>query len=69
MDRETLLLHEAHGGHEPVPVNAHLDRLTSDEAGLCTDLIEGTHGPALRLEQERIRFGAVRAAVTAVGSG
>jgi len=69
MDRETFFAHEAHWGHEPVPVNAHLDRLTAHEAGLYTDLIEGSYGPALRLEQERIRFGAVRAAVAPWSAG
>jgi hypothetical protein len=64
MDRDTFFAHEAHWGHEPAQVNAVLDRLTAEEAGLYCDLVEATYGPSLRLEQERIRFGAVHAALT-----
>ncbi len=64
MNRQTLLDHEAHWGHEPTPMNAELSRLTPDEAALYGDLVEGRYGENLRLEQERLRFGAVRAAIT-----
>lgn len=64
MDRETLLDHEAHWGREATPVNADLRRLTPDEAAVYHDLVEGRYGENLRLEQERLRFGAVRAAMT-----
>jgi hypothetical protein len=64
MDRRTLLAHEAQWVREPKPVNALLDRLGADEADLYRDLVEGTLGPAVRLEQERVRFGWVADAVT-----
>jgi hypothetical protein len=63
MDRATLLDHEAHWGYEATPVNAVLDRLTPDEAALYRDLVEGRYREQLRLEQERLRFSAVRAAM------
>jgi hypothetical protein len=63
MDRQTFLDHEAHWGHEDVPANRVLERLTPVEACLYQDLIEGRYGQCLRLEQERLRFGAVRAAM------
>jgi hypothetical protein len=64
MDRQTLLDHEAHWGREATPMNAEVHRLGPDEAALYRDLIEGRYGEHLRLEQERLRFGAVRAAIT-----
>jgi len=63
MDRETLLAHEAHWSSEPEPKNVALARLSADEAGLYADLVEGVYGPRLRLEQERVRFSAVAAAL------
>jgi len=63
MDRRTLLAHEALWVREPKPVNALLDRLRADEADLYRDLVEGTLGPAVRLEQERVGFGWVEDAV------
>lgn len=63
MDRATLLSHEAHWDREPSPVNVHLPHLTADEAALYRDLVEDVFGPAVRLEQERIRYPLVEAAV------
>jgi hypothetical protein len=63
MDRDTLLAHEAHWSSEPEPNNAALDRLTVDEAALYADLVEGAFGARLRLEQERVRFSTVAAAL------
>ena len=63
MDRATFLDHEAHWGREETPVNAALDRLTPDEAALYQDLVEERYGERLRLEQERLRFSAVRTAM------
>jgi hypothetical protein len=63
MDRPTLLAHEAHWTQESKPVNAHLPLLTSDEAALYTDLVEGVLGDAVRLEQERVRFCAIERAL------
>jgi hypothetical protein len=63
MDRTTLEEHRDHWGHEPTPVNARLEHLTGPEQTLYTDLVEDRYAPALRLEQERIRFGVVRRAL------
>jgi hypothetical protein len=63
MDRATLLAHEAHWDREPSPVNAHLQNLTADEATLYRDLVEDVFGPAVRLEQERISYSRIEAAV------
>jgi hypothetical protein len=59
MDEETLLLHRAHWGREATPVTTTLDQLTPAEAQLYEALVDGRYAPALRLEQERIRFGHV----------
>ena len=59
MDRETLLAHREHWGREPTPVRAELAHLHPAEAELYADLLADRYAPALRLEQERIRFGAV----------
>jgi hypothetical protein len=63
MDRATLLAHQEHWDREPAPVNVHLDHLTSDEAALYRDLVEDTFGPRVRLEQERISYPLIEAAV------
>jgi hypothetical protein len=64
MDRATLLAHEAHWDREPSPVNADLQHLTADEAALYRDLVEDVFGPAVRLEQERVRYACIEAAVS-----
>ncbi|TVZ06389.1 hypothetical protein EAS64_02910 [Trebonia kvetii] len=66
MDRETLLAHQAQWVTESTPTRAVLDLLTPDEQELYTDLVGGTLGPAIRLEQERISFAAVEHARSAV---
>jgi hypothetical protein len=63
MDRRTFLDHEAHWGREHTQVNSVLTHLTADEQRLYEDLLEATFGPDLRLEQERVGFHAVRAAL------
>lgn len=63
MDRATLLAHRDHWGTEPVPATAPLDRLDKDEADLYADLISNAYEKSVRLEQERIRFSIVKAAV------
>jgi hypothetical protein len=63
MDRPTLEGHREHWGRESSPVNARFERLTEPERALYTDLVEDRYAPAVRLEQERICFGLVRAAV------
>jgi hypothetical protein len=68
MDRATLLAHEAHWDREPAPVNADLRRLSVDEAALYCDLVEDTYGQCVRLEQERIRYQLIEAALAELGS-
>lgn len=67
MDRSTLEEHRQHWGREPTPTNVRLERLTSAERALYTDLVEDRYAPDLRLEQERIRFGTVRTAIERLG--
>jgi hypothetical protein len=56
MDRETLLAHQSQWVTEKVPTKAGLSLLTPLEEHLYQDLIQGTFGPAVRLEQERVSF-------------
>jgi hypothetical protein len=56
MDRETLLIHEAHWGEEPEPVKHDLPRLEPAERELYDELRTGQLRPRLRLEQEHIGF-------------
>jgi hypothetical protein len=63
MDRATLLAHEMHWDREQSPVNAHLQHLTADEAALYRDLVEDVFGAAVRLEQERVSYPLLEAAV------
>ncbi|NEE00863.1 Wadjet anti-phage system protein JetD domain-containing protein [Phytoactinopolyspora halotolerans] len=60
MDRATLLAHEGQWVKEDSPYVAHLDGLRPDEADLYRDLVEDAFGPAVRLEQERISYSAIR---------
>lgn len=62
MDRITLLAHETQWVREERPLNTRLERLTAAEADLYRDLVEGTIGPSLRLEQERVQFSFILAA-------
>lgn len=63
MDRATLDAHRDQFTDEKSPTSADLRCLTLDEAALYRDLVEGRYGPAVRLEQERVRFGLVRDAL------
>ena len=63
MDRATLLAHRGQWVTEPRPATGRLDRLDAEEAGLYRDLLDGTLGPSVRLEQERIRFAALEQAL------
>ncbi len=63
MDRATLEQHRDHWGSEPTPENTTLTRLTEPEQALYRDLVEDRYAPSVRLEQERIRFGVVAAAL------
>jgi hypothetical protein len=63
MDRVTLLAHRSQWVTEPSPTDAALDLLEPDEASLYRDLADGTLGPSVRLEQERVRFSALEQAL------
>lgn len=63
MDRETLLAHPTQRVTEPNPTSEPLACLTEGERALYTDLIEDRLERSVRLEQERIRFSLVRAAL------
>jgi len=63
MDRTTLLAHRGQWVAEPRPMAARLDLLDPEEAELYRDLLDGTLGPSIRLEQERISFAAVEQAL------
>lgn len=68
MDRATLLAHRAQLTNEPSPTNAPLPHLTVEEAALYRDLVEDRYGPAIRLEQERVRFALVRSGLAGWGA-
>jgi hypothetical protein len=51
-------------GREATPVAVEPAHLTPDESQVYRDLIADRHAPALRLEQERIRFSLVEQALT-----
>jgi len=63
MDRSTLLSHKSQWVTEPLPTSRALPHLTPEETALYRDLVEETQGPSLRLEQERVRFSLVDAAL------
>lgn len=59
MDRETLLAHHSQWVTEKTPTKTALDLLTPAEHDLYQELVGGTFGPAVRLEQERVRFASL----------
>jgi hypothetical protein len=63
MDRPTLLAHENQWVQENTPLVAHLAHLRPEEAELYRDLVEQTFGRSVRLEQERVSYAAITAAV------
>lgn len=67
MDRATLMAHEALWGMESDQVTRDLPRLTTDEAALFDDLRDNRLRLGLRLEQERVGFGWVKAALAERG--
>lgn len=69
MDRATLLTHRSQWVSEPSPVSVALGHLTPAETSLYTDLVEDTFGPAVRLEQERVSFPMVQAALRSDAGG
>jgi hypothetical protein len=66
MDRETFLEHRAMWVVEREPSTESLARLNEPERALHRELLRGTHGERLRLEQERIGFRWVREALAAL---
>lgn len=65
MDRETLLAHQSQWVTEPSPTRAVLPLLTTEEQATYQALIAGSHGQAIRLEQERVSFSALEHACLA----
>jgi hypothetical protein len=64
MDQETLLAHRMQWGREAQPEQRELLRLTPPERALYDDLRQHRFAEHLRLEQERIGFAWVRAALS-----
>ena len=69
MDRATLLAHRERWGTEPSPTRASLAHLTDAEQALYQDLVEDVYAPSLRLEQERLGWRWVEAALAQAGVG
>lgn len=67
MDRETLDAHRSFWDTEPKPALQTLPRLRPEEASLYHDLQANRIRPNLRLEQERIGFSALLAALSKLG--
>ena len=63
MDRETLLAHRQFWGSEPQPQTGDLLRLTTEEQTLYDQLRQHTWGVSVRLEQEKIGFRFLAAAL------
>ncbi len=66
MDRMTLMQHQTLWGTEPKPERRDLFRLTREERELYDDLRDNRLGERIRLEQERVRFGYLEAALTEI---
>jgi hypothetical protein len=66
MDRETLMAHESHWAEEPRPASRDLPHLRPAEHALYDDLRHDRIRPALRLEQERVGFRWLEAALAGV---
>lgn len=64
MDRGTLLAHRSLWTTEPVQAAWTPMHLATDELQLLKDIKAGVYGANVRLEQERIAFSAVRAALS-----
>jgi hypothetical protein len=60
MDEATLLEHHSHWTREPAQALQPPATLSPVEKALWNDLSTHRHGPSIRLEQERIRFSAIR---------
>lgn len=67
MDVETLLAHPTQWVVEERPTEEALPHLTEPEAALYRDLVEDRHGHHVRLEQERVAYSRVLAALAPAG--
>lgn len=63
MDHDTLLAHRGQWVTEEKPSAEPLPLLTGPESELYRDLVEDRYGHHVRLEQERVRFSRVAAAL------
>jgi hypothetical protein len=63
MDLDTLRAHESQWTTDPTPSRAVLKRLTPDEAAAYRVLRDNDLGTSLRLEQERVNFARIAAAL------
>lgn len=63
MNHATLLAHRDQLVREDNPTSVPLQHLTAAEQSLYHDLVEDRFGTAVRLEQERVRFGLVHEAL------
>ena len=59
----TLLAHQDFWAKEDRPTNRDMERLEPEEKSLYDDLRQDQLAPALRLEQKRIGFAWVKAAI------
>jgi len=66
MDRATLLAFESQWGEEDNQTLRDLPRLTPEEMAFYDDLRDNRIGQKLRLEQERIGFGWIKSALSAL---
>jgi hypothetical protein len=64
MDRGTLLAHQSQWVTEKTPTKAALALLNPAEQATYQDLVNGTFGPAVRLEQERVSFASLAHALS-----
>jgi hypothetical protein len=65
MDEETLLTHRGQWVREDVQATAVLSHLTPSESSLYRALQTNDHGDHVRLEQERVQYTAIEAALGA----
>jgi hypothetical protein len=66
MDSATLLAHRGQWVQEENPARAQLPHLRESEFALYRNLCEDTYGSRVRLEQERIQFPMLEAALAEV---
>ncbi|WP_240757644.1 Wadjet anti-phage system protein JetD domain-containing protein [Nakamurella flava] len=59
MDRTTLAEHRGHWSREDSPKVVMLDRLDDEEQLTYREITDNVHGPAVRLDSERVRMSAL----------